>query len=339
MISLVSTVLNDREGLKFFFVQMEAQIRRPDEIVIVDGGSTDGTWELLQQYGATGAIALRYSQKPGCNVAQGRNLAIQQATHELIASTDIGCTWDPEWLHELVGPLEADPFVDYVVGSWAVPPESVHTAWAKTEYVMRNGHRFEAHPEANATSRSIAYRKRTWLVVGGYPEDLTLAADDTVFDLLLKKQHFRAAATLTIRCYWHRFQHLRQYLKEERRNFYGDGEALIRRKHFVLVGGRLGLECMGIFGFLLAWVYPAGFWLGFVLFGLTLLSFVQRMIRFRHQAKQLAHLGVSFALGRLLVFDYLTKFYGLGGYLAGVWHGNYHCQLCRFRLHQSLEAG
>jgi len=340
MISLVSTVLNDREGLIIFFEQMEAQTRQPDEIVIVDGGSKDGTWELLQDYAVSGAIALRCIQEISCNVARGRNLAIQKTAHDLIASTDIGCAWDAEWLEELIAPLEADPEVDYVIGSWSVPPETVHTAWAKTEYVLRNGHRFEAQPEANATSRSIAYHKRAWLAVGGYPEDLTLAADDTVFDLLLKKHQFKAAATGTVRCYWHRFQHLRQYLKEERRNFYGDGEALIRRKHFVLVGGRLCLEAVGLLGLMMAWIYPVHLWLGLVLFGLALLSVIQKITRFQYKAKQLAQLEVNFALGRLLLFDYLAKLNGLSSYIAGVWHGTQHCQQCRVRLHQPLmEAG
>ena len=48
MITLVSTIYNDRSGLEKFFQDMSRQTRLPDEIVIVDAGSKDGTWELMQ---------------------------------------------------------------------------------------------------------------------------------------------------------------------------------------------------------------------------------------------------------------------------------------------------
>ncbi len=47
MISLVTTVYNDREGVKAFFESMSAQSLLPDEIVMTDAGSSDGTWELI----------------------------------------------------------------------------------------------------------------------------------------------------------------------------------------------------------------------------------------------------------------------------------------------------
>lgn len=334
LISMVSTILNDHDGLVLFFQQMEAQTRRPDEIVIVDGGSTDGTWELLQSYSVVGTISLNCYHEEGCNVARGRNLAIERATHNIIASTDIGCAWDSQWLEEIVAPLLENSFIDYVVGSWAVQPESVKTPWAKTELVYRNSHVFQATPESNATSRSIAYQKKVWQAVGGYPEDLTLAADDTIFDLLLKKHDFKASAAPIVRCYWHRFERLKQYLKEERRNFYGDGEAFIRQKHVVLIGGRLLIEILGLFGAIFLLVNPSWCYLRLIMLALALVSITHRVFRFFPKAKILGDMGVNFPLLRLLVFDYLTKLYSLRGYFFGFLRGFKHCQNCRERVHK-----
>jgi glycosyltransferase involved in cell wall biosynthesis len=335
MISLVSTVLNDRAGLMLFFEHIEAQTLKPDEIVIVDGGSTDGTWELLQRYAEQGVLKLQCLQEIGCNVAQGRNLAISHSSGDVIASTDIGCTWDPEWLEELIAPFYDEPSTDYVIGSWKVLFESLNSAWAKTEYVLRNAYIFEANPNANATSRSIAYRKKVWSAVGGYPEDLTLAGDDNVFDLLLKKHCFRATAAPIIRCYWHRFSQLQQYLREEKRNFYGAGEALVYRKHFVLVGGRILMETISIFGLIIAIFNLISLDIGLILVTVFFISFTQRMLQLRLKARQLSSMGISFALGRLLLFDYLAKLYGLWGYVTGFWHGTLYCGNCRMRLHHS----
>lgn len=340
MITVVSTVLNDKSGTQIFLEQMEAQTRHPEEIVIVDGGSKDGTRELLEHYAQAGKLKLYLYVEPGCNVARGRNLAIENAHFDLIASTDIGCEWDAEWLEELVAPLEADRAIDYVVGSWAVKSSSLQTPWAKTEFVLKGGYVFVATPRSDATSRSIAYRKSAWDQVGRYPEDLTLAADDSTFNLLLKKHQFQAAAAPAIRCYWHRFETLRQFLKESRRNFYGDGEAFIARKHFVLVGGRLALELLGLLSGVLCFGLfsgTVGYYLGG--FGLLIpgLSVAQRALRFQAKARQLKQMQVNVPLLRVLTLDYLTKIWGLWGYILGFIHGTKACRECRQRLH-GVEA-
>lgn len=335
MITVVSTVLNDKQGTQMFFEKMEIQTRQPDEIVIVDGGSKDGTWEFLERYGKEGKLKLYPYLKPGCNVAQGRNLAIEKAQFELIASTDIGCEWDPEWLEELITPLEADQEISYVVGSWAVKPSSLVTPWAKAEYILKDRYIFVATPQSDATSRSIAYRKSVWSSVGCYPEDLTLAADDSTFNLLLKKYHFKAASAPLIRCYWHRFERLRQFVKESKRNFYGDGEAFIARKHFVLVGGRLALELLGLLSgilFLVMYYGSFGQYIGIGGLFTTGFSFTHRVVRFQTKSKDLQKMQVNFPLLRLLILDYLTKIWGLWGYILGFIHGSKACQNCRQRL-------
>jgi len=65
------------------------------------GNSTIGTREFLQKESAAERPwKLVLLQDPRCNVARGINLAIAAAGFEIIASTDIGCEWDPEWLEE-----------------------------------------------------------------------------------------------------------------------------------------------------------------------------------------------------------------------------------------------
>ncbi|EDX78727.1 glycosyl transferase, group 2 family protein [Coleofasciculus chthonoplastes PCC 7420] len=340
MISLVSTVLNDRKGVSIFLKEMEMQSHHPDEIVIVDGGSIDGTWEFLVSYAANGLLPLKYYLEVGCNVARGRNIAIEKSNFnsDIIVSTDIGCQWESKWLEELIAPLELDRTVDYVVGSWAVKPEYIQTAWAKTEFILRGRHIFQATPDAQGTSRSIAYRKAVWQAVGGYPEDLTLAADDNVFILLLQKYGYKAAAAPIVRCYWHRFDYLKQYLKEEKRNFYGLGEAFLARKNFVVVGGRLLTEFLCILGSFLIladspWLY----------YGLTTLlifacSIIHRIFRFLPKATSLADLDVKFPLIRLLIFEYLAKIVGISSYILGLLHGIKHCRNCRVRIYQNPKA-
>ena len=83
---------------------------------MVDAGSTDGTLERLE---AAAEIDPRIMVivEPG-NRSHGRNTAIENATHEIIAATDGGGIADPEWLEHLVAPF-ADG-VDWVAGFYRV---------------------------------------------------------------------------------------------------------------------------------------------------------------------------------------------------------------------------
>lgn len=94
-VSVISTVFNEKETLPSLIDSLARQTRRPDEIIIVDGGSTDGTWQYLQKQ-----KQVRAFQKPG-NRSVGRNFAISKSKYPVIAITDAGCIPEPNWLEEL----------------------------------------------------------------------------------------------------------------------------------------------------------------------------------------------------------------------------------------------
>jgi cellulose synthase/poly-beta-1,6-N-acetylglucosamine synthase-like glycosyltransferase len=330
--SLVSTVLNDREGTQSFFEYIESQTVRPQEIIVVDGGSTDGTWELLQTYAKEGAIPLIAHQEIGCNVARGRNLAITLAQYELIVSTDIGCLWEPQWLEELVQPLKTNPKIEAVMGSWQVRWEDLQGDWAKVEYALLNAPKLIASPTSHASSRAIAYRKALWQKIGGYPEDLTLAGDDMVFALMLHQATDQVACAPTPRCHWERPSSLKAFCKESRRNFRGAGEAGIWMDYGLLTSLRLGIEALSIpiafFGLL--GILPLGVGLG--VGSLALTSLGQRILRLRPASHRLATYGQKRSWLKLLYFEYLTKFWANIGYWDGFLAGVKQCQDCRTRL-------
>ena len=105
-ISLISTVLNEAHSLPALLDSIAAQTRSPDEVIICDGGSTDGTLELLR---AERRFPVRVIERPGSNISQGRNAAIAEASGEVIASTDAGVRLDHQWLEKLVEPMTPTP--------------------------------------------------------------------------------------------------------------------------------------------------------------------------------------------------------------------------------------
>ena len=90
-VTLISTVKDCADGVDAFLASLAAQTRAPDEVVIVDGGSTDGTAE---RFAAEDTVTLIV--EPGANIARGRNVALAAATHDVIAVTDADCTLEPD---------------------------------------------------------------------------------------------------------------------------------------------------------------------------------------------------------------------------------------------------
>lgn len=337
-VSLVSTISNDRQGLDNFFIAMAVQTRIPDEIVIVDAGSKDGTWELLlsEQARLDRPWTMHALQEHRCNVARGRDLAIEAASGEVIVSTDIGCDWDPQWLEELILPLKSDPAIHLVNGSWAVRKVDLHGPWALVEWALKGEQRFEATEASHSSSRAIAYRKDCWKALGGYPEDLTLAADDAVYAILIEKAAVPRVGAPVVRCWWHRHEKLHGFFKEAYRYGLGDGEAGIRGKDVILIGGRMALEAgcllLGLAGLIPA--VPGAPWLGVGLLALSVASVGEKIIKMRRAINRLIEAGVDRPLWRLLVFTYGTKWHWLRGYAVGRKRGSVHCLDCRGRLRE-----
>jgi glycosyltransferase involved in cell wall biosynthesis len=332
MNSLVSTVFNDGEGVAKFFDAMAAQKVPPEEIIIVDAGSTDGTWELLQTEALRADRVWRMValQENGCNVARGRNLAIEAASGEIIVSTDIGCDWDPEWFEELVRPLDSNSQIDLVIGSWLVKKEDLHAEWALVEWAMKGDQKLEATANSYSSSRSIAYRKICWDALGRYPEDLTFAGDDALFHFLIEKAEVPRVGAPAVRCYWHRHETLKGFLKEAYRYGIGAGEAGIFLRDALLVGGRMVLEIGCLAGGVAILFFD--FWIGLSLAAVGLVSFLARLRPLAPAVRSLRGEGVRGAWWKILVFVYATKWNFLKGVAQGWLAGNAKCRGARSRL-------
>jgi len=104
-VSVVATVLNEGPAMEELLSSLASQTRLPDQVVIVDGGSQDETLPILTSWAEAGRLPLRVESRPGANISQGRNAAIEVADGEVIASTDSGVRLEPHWLEALVAPF------------------------------------------------------------------------------------------------------------------------------------------------------------------------------------------------------------------------------------------
>ena len=178
-ISVVITVKNDPAGCAMTLSSLTSQTRTPDEIIVVDGGSTDDTAQVVRQYAGNGT-RLRLIETPGANIARGRNLAASAATGEIIATIDSGCRAEPDWLEKLTRPFADEPDIEFVAGFYRVEAHTLLEAVAGLA-TMR-GQLEPVCPETfNPSARSMACTKALWSRAGGWPEWLCFS-EDTLFD-------------------------------------------------------------------------------------------------------------------------------------------------------------
>ncbi|MFH0939987.1 MAG: glycosyltransferase, partial [Planctomycetota bacterium] len=162
-ISLVATVLNEGRAMRPWLEALRLQTRQPDEIVICDGGSKDGTLAMLEMFAHEhSAPPLRVISKPGANIAAGRNAAIAVATGEIIAITDAGSLPNPDWLAEILKPFDTDHAAQIVAGSYRFL-EDTRFRRAASAYLGKPWKSSNFNPSA----RSVAFTKATWESVGG----------------------------------------------------------------------------------------------------------------------------------------------------------------------------
>jgi len=75
--TLICTVYNEGESINKLFESILQQSVRPDEVIVVDGGSTDGTIDKIKEI-ADEHEWVNLIVEEGCNIAEGRNIAAEK---------------------------------------------------------------------------------------------------------------------------------------------------------------------------------------------------------------------------------------------------------------------
>jgi|GEM_PF-253680 len=184
-ISLIATIFNEEKNIEEWLDSIATQTVFPDEVVIVDGGSRDKTVEVVNNYIRTSKLKIKLIVNP-CAVAQGRNIAIQNSSYEIIAITDAGTKLDKNWLEYLVTPFEVNKKIQ-VVSGWYNAKIANEFDRAVADYTLVNDVRDLSIKEFLPSSRSIAVKKIYMEMINSYPEWCTLSGEDTQMDLKLKK--------------------------------------------------------------------------------------------------------------------------------------------------------
>jgi glycosyltransferase involved in cell wall biosynthesis len=229
LISVIATVLNEGESIRRLLDSLAKQTLKPDEVVILDGGSSDNTVSILREYEKR--LPLRILVEPGSNISAGRNRAIAAANGDIIAVTDAGVALDREWLQRITQPLLDDPALEVVSGFFRAFPTTIfEAALGATTLPLVD----EIDPAGFLpSSRSFALRKAAWITAGGYPEWLDYC-EDLILDLRLRQIAAPMVFEPRAVVYFRPRRTLEAFFKQYYRYARGDGKAALwRKRHLV----------------------------------------------------------------------------------------------------------
>ncbi|QEW00152.1 glycosyltransferase family 2 protein [Microbacterium caowuchunii] len=112
-ISVVVPSYNDARMLEVCLTALATQTRAPDEIIVVDNGSTDDTVEVARAAGA------RVVSEPRRGVLRATACGFDAAVGDIIGRLDADSRPGPEWTARLEELFSADPTLDAVTGTGA----------------------------------------------------------------------------------------------------------------------------------------------------------------------------------------------------------------------------
>jgi len=180
-ISICIIILNEEGTIATLLDSLLNQTKKAGEIVIVDGGSTDKTIEIIRHYQKKfGGIKLLVEKSTR---AEGRNMGIEIAKGDIIVTTDAGCVADKNWLKSLTAPF-ATGRVDVAAGFYRMTGNS-RLQKAESVYLGVRPRKFDKN--FLPSSRSLAFTKKIWEELGGFPENIEGTVEDTMFNEKLIK--------------------------------------------------------------------------------------------------------------------------------------------------------
>lgn len=174
-ITVVIPLYNKEREIENTLRSVLAQTRLPDEVLVVDDGSTDRSAELVRQCNSP---LVRLLEQPNAGVSAARNHGIAEARGRYIALLDADDAWEPGFLEAVEALIAEFPECGlYCTGFSIVAKDGVFPAPGPARrgvvgnFFGDSAHRYIAIPSACCIPREV------FDTVGGFPEGMKIAED------------------------------------------------------------------------------------------------------------------------------------------------------------------
>lgn len=184
-ITVVIPLYNKEREIEGTLRSVLAQRRLPDEILVVDDGSTDRSAEVVR---GIASPLVRLIPQSNAGVSAARNRGIAEARGEYIALLDADDAWEAGFLAEIEALIEEFPGCGLyctgfrVVGDdGAFPAPGLQQRGVVGNFFRDSAHRYIAIPSVSCIPR------RVFDNVGGFPEGMKIGEDLYVWILIARR--------------------------------------------------------------------------------------------------------------------------------------------------------
>jgi glycosyltransferase involved in cell wall biosynthesis len=156
------------------------------EIIVVDDGSSDRTGEIVEGY----PVKLIRQKNQGPAVARNRGAA--EAKGAVIVFTDSDCELDPEFLQSIISPIEKNPQIAGVQGSYKTKQKEFMARFGQVEIETRYRRMaMEKYIDFIGTY-AAAYKRDVFVQFGGFDTGFPMASgEDTEFSYKLCEKGYK----------------------------------------------------------------------------------------------------------------------------------------------------
>ncbi len=182
--SLVVSCKGEKDTIDDFLKSIALQSHRPSELIICDAGGEDEVRDCVYSWSeANQDVSVNYFVEKNINIAVARNLGVGKARQNIIAFADLGTKLDINWAKNLLLPM-SDSSIDCSMGWYKVAGDAPWQVQIK-RFLVPQLRQMDLKKFLPST-RSLAIRKTAFEKVGGFLENLTLAAEDSLFGYAMK---------------------------------------------------------------------------------------------------------------------------------------------------------
>lgn len=215
--SIATPVWNEEDGIINFLKSIQAQSLKPDEVVLTDGGSTDNTVKLIEDFAKIADFDIIVIKEKRIPIATGRNLAIKKARNEIIVMADAGTLLHKDTCLNLVSCFKKYGNPELVGGIWLPIEPSEYAKAFVPDWEAIDWNRWLT------STRSMAIRKTLVKKAGYFPEHI-FYGDDTLFGVKYRRISNKWVFNKKAITYWDAPSTHAQYEKTSKNYGRGDGE-------------------------------------------------------------------------------------------------------------------
>lgn len=171
-VAVISAVYNEEKNLPALLEALTRQTQKPDQFILVDDGSTDGTEEMMRKGDPAGRPYpswVNYLRQENKGPASARNAGWRYVQADICIFIDGDCVPEPDWIERLVKPFSS-PEAGASAGTYkTLNPENPLARFIGLEIAWRYRHKpreVDAHGSYNLAVRRTALEE-----IGGFRED------------------------------------------------------------------------------------------------------------------------------------------------------------------------